>query len=225
MKKTKDKITAILNAITFAESGEHETAVQYLEEASRPATAETSSEPTDDPPFAENKAGSLRQRFDEHMAAITFAEAGDFRSAGEMLEASERQRTVLLAIEGEDPDPASFNYAVNLCRRVDAEMSVLLITDSTGDEDGIEKVEAIYKRLEDNGIQANVETIRGNPNEHLVDYTKQHKEIVTVVYDSPKTRRDSRRSKVRRRITLELARKLAIPLVTVLSKQQATILT
>ncbi len=224
MKKTKDKITALLNAITFAESGEHETAVQYLEEASPPAEAEVSSEHSD-PTFVAKKTRSLRQRLEEHLTAMAFAEAGDFRSAGEILGVQERQRTVLLAIEGEDPDPASFNYAASLCRRLDARMSVLVITGARGDEAGTERIRALCKRLEGDGIPVNVETTRGESNRHLVDYAKHHKEIITVVYDSPKTRQRTSESKAWQRIAEELSNKLSIPLVTVLSKQQMGILT
>jgi hypothetical protein len=218
MKKTKDKITALLNAITFAESGEHETAVEYLEQASPPVGAEVSTEHAD-PGFVAKKTRSLRQRLEEHLTAMAFAEAGDFRSAGEMLEVPEKQRTVLLAIEGEEPDPASFNYAASLCRRLDARMSVLVIAEALCDEAETERIGALCKRLEGDGISVNIETIQGESNKYLVDYAKHHKEIVTVVYDSPKTRQRSSESKAWQRIAEELSNKLSIPLVTVLSKQ------
>lgn len=213
MKKTKERITAMLNAITFAESGEHETAAQYMDEATLPTTMSGGLSGTRSP---EPKAESLRQRVERHFAASAYAEAGDFSSAEALLEVPDRQTTVLLAVEGDDPDPVSFDYAVSLCKRLDARMSVLLITDRETEQSRTDKVKAVYHQLKHGGIQGNVEAIQESPNNNLVDYTRDHKEIVTVVYDSPKTRPRSSKSKAWQRIASELSNKLSIPLITVL---------
>ncbi len=73
-------------------------------------------------PRNKSKKPSLRERLQQHMAAIAYAEAGEFQSAEEIIQPGPKSHnTVLLVIEGENPDPSAFSYAVNLCKRTNAD--------------------------------------------------------------------------------------------------------
>ena len=63
------------------------------------------------------------------LAAVAFAEVGEFETAQEMLRSTKRLQTVLLVIEGETPDEDTFSYAVRLCQRMEAEIDILQIID------------------------------------------------------------------------------------------------
>ena len=124
MQNWRKKLEAVFSAVTFAEVGEYETALSCL-----------SAERGDGPEKSESKARarerdlspgeSLKQRLEDHLAAVAFAEAGEFETAVEMLPRSRKRDRVLLAIEGEVPTPSTFDYALSLCKRIDADMDIL----------------------------------------------------------------------------------------------------
>jgi hypothetical protein len=229
MKRTKDKITALFNAITFAEAGEHESAKKYLDEMSEPSRAEATKLPKGVIAAATDQKG-LKEKLEDHMAAVAFAEAGEYQLAESISRAEPQPRTVLLVIEGDSPDADAFSYAMSLCKRMNLEMDILQVVgslpsqtrreSSSWDRDrAAERVQALSRQLEQGGIPFKTTVRRGDVNELLYDYAKIHKDVFMVVYDSPRAKENSADSKVWQRIVDSISRRLSIPLVTVVGKQ------
>ncbi|HMK36410.1 MAG TPA: hypothetical protein VK463_15155 [Desulfomonilaceae bacterium] len=194
-------------------------------EAAREAEKMRDDQPIEQPKPGREKKDTLRQRLQKHMAAIAYAEAGEFETAEELTEPSSRTKTVLLVIEGETPDPAAFNYALKLCKRTNAELDILQVI-ASGDEhdyeslsqkmtEGTRNIVAMVKLLEQDDVLFKVTIRLGDVNQKLFNYAKRHKDVGMVVFDSPKAREGSQAYKRWSRLVEEISRQLSIPLVTV----------
>jgi hypothetical protein len=216
--KKKNKITTMLNAITFATSGEHDAAGDLMAEGD-------TKQPQRMRGAKEQEKETLRQRLQKHMAAIAYAEAGEFSAATELVEPTSKTRTVLLVIEGAMPDSAAFNYALKLCKRTNAELDILQVIES-GDEhdyeslsqkmtEGSRNIVDMVRRLELDEVPFKVTIRLGDVNQKLFNYAKRHKDVGMVVFDSPKAKRASQENKGWSRLVDEISRQLSIPLITV----------
>jgi hypothetical protein len=228
MKKVKNKLAAILNAITFAEAGEHHTAQEFLDESS----ALTESDVVESRKELElgQELRSHPYTFERQLAATAFAEAADFETALELAGPAERPRTVLLVIEGNAPDQAAFSYALSLCKRMNLRMDILQTVPASeakrdsrplgkqGDAVSRE-LKGLLRRLEQEGVPFRVTVLRGDVNERLCDYTVVHKSVIMIVYDSPKVRDDHMKSRGWERVFDSISRRLAVPLVRVEEKE------
>jgi hypothetical protein len=231
MKRVKHKITAILNAITFAEAGEHETAQKFLDQSPEPSPlpdATRSAQPGFGTPDIEPE--SFGHKLEHRLAAATFAEAADFRTARDLVGSGDRPRTVLLVIEGDAPDHTAFSYALALCKRMGLKMDILqTIPMSESKPEPApsmphgaavpRELSRLLRQLEEEGVPFGVTVIRGDVNEKLCDYTTLHKDVIMIVYDSPKVREEPSKSRGWERIFDAISRKLAVPLVRVVEKQ------
>lgn len=228
MKRAKDKITAMLNAITFAEAGELDTAQELLE--TPPESVEVlESIHSRQEPDAEQDI-SLFDTVEAHMAAVAFAEAGEFQAAGDFIKAGNKSRAVLLVIEGRDPDEAAFSYAMGLCKRMDAHMDILLVVRKSANPGNEEispslraaiqgRLAPLVRELELATVPFSLIICRGDMREKLYEFALRHKDIRMVVYDSPKAREDSAVSRGWHRMIETISRRLSIPLVVVSAKQ------
>jgi hypothetical protein len=183
-------------------------------------------------PFADGapkKRESLIERFHKSLAAIAYAEMGEFETATDLLNTG-KQKTVLLVVEGESPDLSAFNYALNLCKRMGAELDILQVInlslrndyDLLSDKmsEGSRNTIALARRLEESRVPFKVTIRLGDVNTKLINYAKRHKDVVLVVFDSPKLKSSSY-AKPWSRLLEEISRQLSIPLVTVMEKQTA----
>ncbi len=178
---------------------------------------------------APKKRETLIEKFQKSLAAITYAEAGEFDTATDLLN-SGRQKTVLLVVEGEYPDLSAFNYALNLCKRMDAELDILQVINQSLRNDydllsdkiseGSRNTIGLVRRLEESRVPFKVTIRLGDVNTKLINYAKRHKDVVLVVFDSPKLKNSSY-AKPWSRLLEEISRQLSIPLVTVMEKQTA----
>ena len=78
----------------------------------------------------------LLEKLQRHMVAAAYAEAGELESAQEVMSTARSLKTVLLVVEGSVPDPATFTYAVNLCKRTNSQLDILQViekSDAEGD--------------------------------------------------------------------------------------------
>ncbi len=230
MKKIKDKLTAMLNAVTFAEAGEHETAIRYLDQhgqgagSGSPSVAESHEAPRKD-------EQNLTELVQDHMVAAAFAEAGEFDMALSMLQTKKRPHSVLLLVQGETPLPEAFTHTVNLCKRLGANMQILAVsesvegtlkeTDFAPEQSHAAGIMALARAAEERGVSCSVFLSSGDLTRRLYRHVKQHKDVTTVVYGSPDTHsRNSRTTGVRRAMECIFER-LSVPLVTVWSKNLA----
>lgn len=189
-----------------------------------------STTPLNDRPRSKSKKPSLRERLQQHMAAIAYAEAGEFQSAEEIIQPAPKSRTVLLVIEGESPDPSAFSYAVNLCKRTNAELDILQVIEISNKGEDYELLSQkmanssrhlvdLVRQLEQMAVPFKVTMRLGEPGSKLFNYAKRHKDVAMVILDSPKAREASAKNDAWARWVRELSRQLSIPLIAVLDKQ------
>jgi hypothetical protein len=229
MKKTKDRITSMLNAITSSDSGSSQsdgkpTKNRPGSEYSREAGSLNQATP------AKSRLKSFRERLQHQMAAVAYAEAGEFDAATEIAAPMVKPKTVLLVIEGESPSPEPFAYALNLCKRTNSELDLLqVIEQSRKDDDyellsnkmteGSRNIVALVRQLEGEEVPFKVTIRLGDVSQKLFNYAKRHKDVSMVIFDSPKLRRGSEKSQAWSRLLENISHQLAIPLVTVEQKQ------
>jgi hypothetical protein len=186
--------------------------------------------PPNDRPRSKSKKRSLRERLQQHMAAIAYAEAGEFQSAEEIIQPAPKSHTVLLVIEGESPDPSAFSYAVNLCKRTNAELDILQVIEISAKGEDYELLSQkmsnssrhlvdLVRQLEQTAVPFKVTMRLGEPGSKLFNYAKRHKDVAMVILDSPKARESSAKNGAWARWVKELSRQLSIPLIAVLDKQ------
>jgi len=235
MKKMKDKLTAMLNAMTFAEAGEHEAAVEYLDQVAdnHSAVSHSRKQPEQTPGTV---GADLIQRVEDHMAAAAFAEAGEFDSALEMLHQARHPRSVLLVLDGRQAESEAFTYAVNLCKRISAGIELLAFPTNTEKEMSTEgssgkldlpqgaheRLEVLWRIAEQHGVSCGLSVEPGNAGEDLFDYVLRHKEIAAVILGSLGKLQISGDKFSLQQALERIAERLSIPLVTVLKKRQVT---
>ena len=178
---------------------------------------------------ANTKKIGLKNRLMARLAAVAFAEAGEFETADELLRPSKRQ-SILLVIEGETPDEGTFNYAMRLCQRIAGEIDILQIIDGTRNSNdydvlsrrmslGSAHMVTLMQRLERENVPFKITIRIGDLNQKLFNYAKRHKNVAVVVLDSPKAKAASKRGSGWSGLAESLSRELSIPLVTVFEKQ------
>ncbi len=178
----------------------------------------------------ESKKSGLKSSLMARLAAVAFAEAGEFETAEELLRSSKRQQTVLLVIEGETPDEGTFNYAIKLCQRIEAEIDILQIidrNDNSNDYDllsrrmslGSTHIVNLLQRLERENIPFKITIRIGDVNQKLFNYAKRHKDVAVVVLDSPRAKAAPKSDRGWSGLAESLSRQLSIPLVTVFDKK------
>ena len=182
------------------------------------------------PAIDDSKKKGLKDRLVAHLAAVAFAEAGQFETAEEMLQISKRLQTVLLVIEGEVPNEAAFNYAVKLCKRIRAEIDILQVidrSDNSTDYDALSRrmsagsahIVALLQRLEREKVPFKITIRLGDADQKLFNYARRHKDVAVIIFDSPKVKKAAHEGKGWQELAEIISRQLSIPLVTVLEKQ------
>ncbi len=178
----------------------------------------------------ESQKTGLKNRIMARLAAVAFAEMGEFEAAQEMAHPAKRLQTVLLVIEGETPDLDTFNYAMRLCQRMRGEIDILQIIDINNDAKDYEllsrrmslgstHIVSLLQKLETEDIPFKITIRIGDINQKLFNYAKRHKDVAVVVLDSPKNKTSNGRQNVWSGLAETLSQRLSIPLVTVLDKE------
>jgi hypothetical protein len=224
MKKIKKKLTAMLNAVTFAEAGEHGTAIECLGETIDEETLNTRILNQE---FSEATGNAnLVSRAGNQMVAATFAEAGEFGTALEILRTRRRSKTVLFVSDGDNTESDAFDYAVNLCRRMEAALEVVALAGEKGEDDVSTVSAAADERLMEmsriaaqHGVPSANSALPGNSDKNLLDYIRRHKEISAVIYGSHDHERNVGRQSGLLSVLETIVEKFSIPLITVLRKQ------
>jgi hypothetical protein len=211
MKRMKKKLEKMLNAITFAEAGEHETALEYFDNEDRPQGALASEQKSLE---CKTNEGLIDQA-ESHLAAAAFAEAGEFDTALEIVHTPAPSKAVLLVLDDAENGSDAFDYAVNLCLRMKASLEVLALTDENDSANG--NADAFMNSLcvKQCGISCTVSVLSRNSQTDLVAYVQKHKEIVTII-DSCRHKRKKKSNRPGLLRTLEtIVEKFSIPLVQV----------
>lgn len=173
---------------------------------------------------------SFSEKLRRHMSAIAFAEAGDHQSVELLLDPLGGSSTILLVTSGENVDQKTFNHAVQLSKRIDAELDVLqIIPYETGRDDAEElairmasasrNLAQLVPVLEKFGLRFKITIRLGSLDEKLFNYAKRHKDVRMVILDDP-ILRDAHQPDKWDDLVAKVSRNLSIPLVTVLHKDE-----
>jgi hypothetical protein len=211
MKRIKKKFEKMLKAITFAEAGEHETALEYFDNETQAHDARAFEHES----LRGRVNEDLIEQTESHLAAAAFAEAGEFDTALEILDIPKPFKAVLLVLDNADNGSDAFDYAVNLCRRMKASLEVLALTDGSDSVDGSAYEFMNLRCAKQHGISCTVSVLSRNSQKDLVAYVQKHKEIVTII-DSCRHERKKKSNRPGLLRTLEIiVEKFSIPLVQV----------
>jgi len=118
----------------------------------------------------------LLKTIENSMAAAAFAEAGEPATAREMLK---ENRRILLALSGEKSDVNAFRHAVNLCKRINAALEILHVSD---DKAGL--LNTFKSELSENGVQYKYIQEDGCIKEQILNHTNKNKGPLMVVVES-----------------------------------------
>lgn len=123
--------------------------------------------------------GRFRDKYEDHMSAASFAEAGEFDSAREMLS---RKKKVLLVLTGRGLDEKSFQYAINMAQRMDADVEALVNVQGKGVD---EMLKAFSGRAAENKIDFEVtRKKKGCIKEAVIKHTRRRRDLLCVVIES-----------------------------------------
>ena len=223
MKRIKDRIELWLNAITFAETGDYDSAREFLKQASD-ADARASQAALAEAECTQIDEGIVAE-VERHLVATGVMKHGDLKEALAALGLGKKPKAVLLAARGETLYASSLCYAVSLCKRLDAHLEILQAIENTCESSPSKKgerkpaapgqTELAIHRLSDSRLPFQVTMRTGEFTEVVNEYLKGHKHVAVVVYDSPAVRSDQKEWKRMQRLVDELSHQLSVPLVTV----------
>lgn len=221
MKRIKKKLTKMLNAMAFAEAGEHETALEYLKDNER----------SDATPRAEvsanDKKRNLKRNIEDHLVAATFAEAGEFAAALEALKRPGPTILMVLSSAGIQPESNSLTHAVNLAKRIGGAVEILVLSplpDISGDaysnaSAGHELATKLSTGVRERGVPCTASVLMETSGRDLLNYVRKHKKVAALICGYKKGA-DKSAFELRLLKRLEnIVQKLSIPLIKVLESR------
>lgn len=125
----------------------------------------------------EIKAEDMKN-FDDLMTAVTFAEAGEQEKAREFMKG---KKTVLLAISDKAFDRSALKYALNISKRVDANLEILYVSEPETERTRLQDFMSEVKEV---GFKFSVVVKEGCMKKTILDYTDKRKEILFVIVGS-----------------------------------------
>jgi len=125
---------------------------------------------------------NLRKKIEDMLSAITFAEAGEFESARELM-ASKKKR-VLLAIQSGLGEGKATRYALNTCKRNNADLDILFV-DQAGTTN--KEIRPLIKEAKREGVYYRIIRRKGRLTDAIIDYTNSESDILFVVVESLKS--------------------------------------
>lgn len=163
------------------------------------------------------KLKKMMKRIEDVMAAVSFAEEGDFETAESLFN---RERRVLLALKEGRTDAKTLKYALNTALRIKAQLDILFVSSTTGhDRGGDPELQPFETDLKAAEIPYRLIRGSGCLKQQIIDYTDREHEVLFVVIESP----DSLDAGCRKKDTqlAELWQKLRCPLVVVMDEVKA----
>lgn len=120
----------------------------------------------------------LGKKFEDAMSSASFAEAGEFETAREMVAGSKR---ILLVLTGRESDSKALKYAINTAQRTNAALEVLVTSSSDGARLLLEKcAEETHK----SSVGLEVANSSGCIKEAIISHTNKRRDIICVVVES-----------------------------------------
>lgn len=125
-----------------------------------------------------NKLKKMMGRIEDALSAVSFAEEGEFRTATEILK---EQRRVLLAVRDSRIESRTLKYALNTCKRVNAELDILYISRGIAAPPALEE---FLSRLEKEAITYRLIPKSGCLKQAIIEHTDSNRDILFVVIES-----------------------------------------
>jgi len=122
---------------------------------------------------------NLRKKIEDMLSAITFAEAGEFESAKELM-AGEKKR-VLLAVQSELSEGKTMRYAVSTCKRNNADLDILFVAPAGATDKALR---AFTKEAKREGVHCRIVRRKGRLIDAIIDYTNSERSILFVVVET-----------------------------------------
>jgi hypothetical protein len=119
--------------------------------------------------------GDLRKQLEDILSSIAFAEEGEHEAALEILRGKKK---ILLAISERIFDGNALKYALSLSRRIGADIDILYLAGSAGENLELDQFVSAAKR---EGAECTVVRKRGCMKKAILDYTEKRKEILFVI--------------------------------------------
>jgi hypothetical protein len=128
-----------------------------------------------------NKFTKMMGKIEDALAAVSFAEEGEFDAAKEIMK---EERRVLLAVREGQIDIRTLKYALNTSKRVGADLDILYVSAN----EVIEPVMARFlSELQEKGTFYRLIRRGGCLKQAIIDYTNSNREIIFVVIESSDT--------------------------------------
>ncbi|MGC8659954.1 MAG: hypothetical protein ACP5U1_12855 [Desulfomonilaceae bacterium] len=233
MKRVKDKIVRMFNSMRLSETKKPASSLENVDSQIGDGVNGPTSEHEILGPYRPTSAKF--SNFDKSMSAAAFAEVGEVDIAEEILHPGAKPHTVLLVIESETPNANAIEYTVNLCRRISAIMDVLITTPRGANSGNVmtaieagpyaQKILELTRLLRDKEVDYHLYTLDGDLVEKLGEYVRNHKEITTVVYDSPRAEKTQSSDDTWHQVLDTVCKRFSIPLITVFDKRRVKLAT
>lgn len=138
----------------------------------------------------------LRDRIQNTMSAIAFAEENAPEIAREILNAGERNEYVLVVVRDDRTASRSVSYAVDLCQRMQCGLAILHVASHRWLDvhSLLRRIGGLYRKLVGN-IPAQVYTARGTAPDVVRDFVKTHRRVVSVVLHAGEEEADEAETK------------------------------
>jgi len=120
---------------------------------------------------------SIGKKLEELISAASFAEAGEFDTARDMLGGD---RKVLLVLTGRETDIKSLKYAFSMADRTQADLEVLAATDGST----AEVLRLCKEKAHRQGVALKITRKSGCIKEAVIKYARHRRDIVCVVIES-----------------------------------------
>lgn len=166
------------------------------------------------------RLGKILQKFEEAMASAAFAEAGEFETAQQMIQAGKTaNKKILLGTEGGEVNPQLFRYAMDLCLRLGGNLEILQVlpgveaaNSKEKDLEAIGEVPASFRQqLQKMGILYRIIFARDAFEKEIVRYADKRRDILCVVIGAPD--RDAGRQAATKRKQSLIFKRLSCPVV------------
>jgi len=163
------------------------------------------------------KLKKMMKHIEDVMAAVSFAEEGEFEAAEALFK---RERRVLLALKEGRLDAKTLKYALNSAKRISAHLDILYVSAEGIQNQGPDPAFSRFlSELKTQGIESRVIRKTGCLKQEIINYTNQEKDILFAVVESPGSLDADCKEKDNR--LSELWRNLKCPLVVVMEEVKA----
>jgi len=120
---------------------------------------------------------ALKRKIEDLFAATAFAEKGEYETARQI----SRKKSIVLVLLGTESDRASFKYALNISKRIDAALEVIYVSPER-------QVAAILASVKEEtqreSVELKVVKRNGCIKNELIAYTQKRSDVQLVVVES-----------------------------------------